>query len=449
MPVPRPSPSPPAARPVPAPRTGEELSLAQARRIALRAQGLDRPRPSLSPASGAPSPQDRGGSAGPGRPNLGHVQRVVDRLGLLQIDSVNVLARAHLVPLFSRLGPYDTGLLERATSRPPRRLVETWAHEASFVPPGTYPFLAWRRREHAQHAWGSIRSVARQHPDVVEEVRALVRTEGPVTAREAQAALAHEHPRPRDDWGWNWSVTKRALELLFFTGEVAAAGRNGAFERLYDVTERVLPPAVLARPEPDDAESFRTLVEIGARAHGIGTVRCFADYFRLRGPRVTQAVDELLEAGELEPVRVRGWDRAVYRHRDADVPRRATGRALLSPFDPLVFERRRLEELFGTRYRIEIYVPAAERVHGYYVLPFLLGDRVVARLDLRADRRAGALEVPGAHLEPGAPPETLPELLAELRLLASWLGLDRVVVPAEARGDLTAPLRAAVSGWAP
>jgi uncharacterized protein YcaQ len=400
----------------------------------------------VAPAGSPPAAVDGGGAQDPVRPNLGHLQRVVDRLGLLQIDSVNVLARAHLVPLFSRLGPYDTGLLDRATSRAPRRLVETWAHEASFVPPTTYPFLAWRRREHAQHAWGSIRSVARQHPEVVEEVRALVRAAGPVTAREAQAALAHDHPRPREDWGWNWSVTKRALELLFFTGEVAAAGRNGAFERLYDVTERVLPPDVLARPEPDDAESFRALVEIGARAHGIGTTRCFADYFRLRGPRVTQAVDDLLEAGVLEPVRVRGWDRPVYRHRDARVPRRATGRALLSPFDPLVFERRRLEELFGTRYRIEIYVPAAQRVHGYYVLPFLLGDRFAARLDLRADRRAGALEVPGAHLEPGAPPETLPELLAELRLLASWLGLDRVVVPAAARGDLTAPLRAAVAG---
>lgn len=421
-----------------------------ARRIALRAQGLDRPRPSVPPASAAASARSEatgGGTApGRGRPHLGDLQRVVDRLGLLQIDSVTVLARAHLVPVFSRLGPYDTGLLDRATSRAPRRLVETWAHEASFVPARTYPYLAWRRREHAQHAWGSIRSVARQHPEVVDEVRAFVRGAGPVTAREAQAALAHEHPRPREDWGWNWSVTKRALELLFFTGEMAAAGRNGAFERLYDVTERVVPPDVLALPEPDDAECFRTLVEIGARAHGIGTTRCFADYFRLRGPRVTQAVDELVEAGVLEPVRVRGWDRPVYRHRDATVPRRATGRALLSPFDPVVFERRRLEELFGTRYRIEIYVPAAQRVHGYYVLPLLLGDRFVARLDLRADRRAGALEVPGAHLEPGAPPETLPELLAELRLLGSWLGLERLVVPDEARGDLVAPLRAAVSG---
>nr|WP_297425656.1 crosslink repair DNA glycosylase YcaQ family protein [uncultured Actinotalea sp.] len=394
----------------------------------MRAQGLDRPR--------APVPA--------GRPHLGDLQRVVDRVGLLQIDSVSVLARAHLVPLFSRLGPYDTALLDRATSRPPRRLVETWAHEASFVPPATYRHLTWRRREHAQHAWGSIRSVAHQHPAVVDEVTAFLRDAGPATAREAQAALEHEHPRPRGDWGWNWSVTKRALELLFFTGEVAVAGRNGAFERRYDLAERVLPPEVLALPEPDDAASFRALVEIGARAHGIGTVRCFADYFRLRGPRVTRAVGELVEAGVLVPVRVRGWDRDVYRHRDASVPRRATGRALLSPFDPVVFERRRLEELFGTRYRIEIYVPAAQRVHGYYVLPFLLGDRIAARVDLRADRRAGALEVLAAHLEPGAPPQTLTELHAELVLLAAWLRLDRVVVAEAAGGALAGPLRRVV-----
>ncbi|WP_225753678.1 winged helix-turn-helix domain-containing protein [Actinotalea sp. Marseille-Q4924] len=414
------------------PAPAAELTLAQARRVALRAQGLDRPRPAW-PA---------------GRPHLGDLHRVVDRLGLLQIDSVNVLARAHLVPLFSRLGPYDTGLLDRATSRAPRRLVETWAHEASFVPPETYRFLAWRRREHAQQAWGSIRSVARQHPEVVDEVRALVRDAGPVSAREAQAALAHDHPRPRDDWGWNWSVTKRALELLFFTGEVAVAARNGAFERLYDLTERVVPAPVLARPEPDDAECFRALVEIGARAHGIGTVRCFADYFRLRGPRVGQAVAELVEDGVLLPVQVRSWDRRVYLHRDASVPRAATGRALLSPFDPLIFERRRLEELFGTRYRIEIYVPAAQRVHGYYVLPLLLGDAIAARVDLRADRRAGVLEVPGAYLEPGAPGHAPAELVAELRLLAGWLGLDSVVVPDGARGDLAGVLRP-VLGTAP
>ncbi|EYR62260.1 hypothetical protein N866_10280, partial [Actinotalea ferrariae CF5-4] len=392
----------------------------------------------------APDPATASDGRG-ARPHLGDLQRVVDRLGLLQIDSVSVLARAHLVPVFSRLGPYDAGLLDRAAARAPRRLVETWAHEASLVPPETYRYLGWRRREYAEHAWGSIRSVARQHPEVVDEVRALLAATGPMTAREAQAALAHDHPRPRDDWGWNWSVTKRALELLFFTGEVAAAGRAPSFERRYDLAERVLPPQVLARPEPDDAESFRALLEIGARAHGIGTARCFADYFRLRGPRVTRALAELVESGVLAPVRVRSWDRPVYLHRDARVPRRATGRALLSPFDPVVFERRRLEELFGFRYRIEIYVPAPLRVHGYYVLPLLLGDSLVARLDLRADRRAGVLEVPGAHLEPGAPGSAVPEAAAELRLLADWLGLERVVVPVDARGDMAAPLRSATA----
>ncbi|MBC7291593.1 MAG: YcaQ family DNA glycosylase [Actinotalea sp.] len=439
MPTSRPSSRPGPSRPGPA--AAEELTLAAARRIAVRAQGLDRPRLTWPPA---PTTADGGGPGRRARPHLGDLQRVVDRLGLLQIDSVNVLARAHLVPLFSRLGPYDTTLLDRATGRAPRRLVEAWAHEASFVPPETYPLLGWRRREHAQHAWGTVRSVVHQHPDVVEEVRALVRDVGPVSARRAQELLEHDHPRPRDAWGWSWSVTKRALELLFFTGEVASAGRNAAFERLYDLTERVLPAPVLDRAQPDDAEAFRALVEIGARAHGIGTVRCFADYFRLRGPRVTRAVAELQEDGVLVPVRVRSWDRTVYRHRDATLPRRVTGRALLSPFDPLVFERRRLEELFGTRYRIEIYVPQAQRVHGYYVLPFLLGDRVAARVDLRADRRARVLEVPGAYLEPGAPPEAVEELAVELRLLATWLGLDDVAVPGTSRGALAPVLRARV-----
>ncbi|WP_182111719.1 MULTISPECIES: winged helix-turn-helix domain-containing protein [unclassified Actinotalea] len=413
----------PTSRPVARP---ERLTLAQARRVALRAQGLDRRRPE------------------PGSPvTMRAFQGVVDRLGLLQIDSVNVVARAHLMPAFSRLGAYDVGLLDRASSRPPRRLVECWAHEASFVPPTTYRLHGWRQRGYLNQAWGTIQEVPLRHSGVVEEIRALVRERGPVTAREVHELHASGVAVARTEWGWNWTVAKRVLEFLFFTGEITSARRNAAFERCYDFTERVLPPAVLASPEPDEADAVRELLAIGARAHGIGTARCFADYFRIRRPEAVRAgVAELVEEGVLVPVRVDGWDRPTYLHRDAELPRRATGRALLSPFDPLVFERRRLEELFGMRYRIEIYVPAAQRVHGYYVLPFLLDDRFAARVDLKADRARGTLLVQAAHLEPGAPPQTATELATELRALAAWLGLDAVRVPEGAPGDLAGALRA-------
>lgn len=410
----------------------EQLTLAQARRVALAAQGLSRPRPER-----------------PGPATMRHLAQVVDRLGLLQIDSVNVVARAHLMPAFSRIGPYDPGLLDRAAGRAPRRLVEYWAHEASFVPPETYRLLGWRQRAWREHAWGMATSVLRTHPHLVDEIRALVAERGPVTAREVHAEYAAEHPRERAEWGWNWTVSKRVLELLFFTGEVTSAGRNPAFERRYDLTTRVLPPAVVATPEPADDDAVRALVEIGARAHGVGTVGCFADYFRIKAAPARRAVDELVEAGVLRPVVVRGWDRPTYLHRDARVPRSVNGSALLSPFDPLVFERRRLEELFGTRYRIEIYTPAHQRVHGYYVLPFLLGDRIAARVDLKADRRSGVLLVQAAHAEPStsapAPGVVAEALAAELRLAAEWLGLADVARGEAAHGDLVAPLVAALA----
>ncbi len=451
MPTSRPAPRPDAVAALPAPGPSSKvLSLSQARRIALRAQGLDRAR-----------------ARRPGAVTMRHLQGVVDRLGLLQIDSVNVLARAHLMPTYSRVGPYDPALLDRAAGRAPRRLVEAWAHEASFVPPETYRLLGWRRRGYLTYAWGTIRDVPLQHAGVVREIRDLIATSGPMTASQVHALYEHEHPADRTEWGWNWTVAKRALEFLFFTGEVTAARRNAQFERCYDLTERVLPPEVVALPEPSDEDAVRALVEIGARAHGIGTARCFADYFRLTGPRVAGAVTELVDDGVLRPVAVRGWDRPVYLHRDASLPRRAEGRTLLSPFDPLVFERRRLEELFGLRYRIEIYVPAPKRVHGYYVLPFLLGERLAALVDLKADRRAGVLRVHAAHTAPPAPTaaaerrtrseqaaDVPAELAAELEVLARWLGLDGIEVGApaaagegrELRGDLALPLAAALSG---
>ena len=369
---------------------------------------------------------------------MASVQRVVGRLGLLQIDSVNVLARAHLMPLYARLGPYDPALLTRATQQEPRRLVEYWAHEASFIPPSTYRLLEWRQRRYRTEAWGQISAAELSHSAEIAEIRAILRERGPLTAAQVEALLVESHPRDRSAWGWSWSTAKRALEFLFFTGEVTASGRTNAFERLYDLTERVLPPAVLAAPPVSDADAIRALVEIGARAHGVGTLRCFADYFRLKGPAPRAAVAELVDEGALIPVAVRGWDRETFVHRDAVTPRTATAHTLLSPFDPLIFERRRLVELFGTHYRIEIYVPAKDRVHGYYVLPFLEGEQITARVDLKADRQAGVLRVQAAHRDAAATVLTPRLLAAELAVLARWLGLEEIMVAD--RGDLAGEL---------
>jgi uncharacterized protein len=397
-------------------RSRERLSAAEARRVALATQGFSDGRPA--------TPDGRA------------LRRVLKQVGLLQIDSVNVLARGHYLTLFGRLGPYPLELVDNAAWYAPRRLFEYWGHEASLLPVATQPLLRWRMKRAHDDAWGSMKRIARDRPDLVERVLAEVADRGPMAASE----MEEEGPRRGEPW-WSWSDTKRAFEFLFWSGLITSARRR-RFERLYDLSERVLPREVIstATPAPDDAQ--RELVRIAARSLGVAAERDLRDYFRLPLADTRARVAELVEAGELRPVSVEGWSTPAYLWHETTVPRRVHGRALIGPFDSLIWERSRVERLFGFRYRIEIYVPAPKRVHGYYVLPFLLGDRLVGRVDLKADRAAGELRVRAAHAEPDAPAETAGALTAELRAMAGWLGLERVRV--ESRGGLARVLRSAL-----
>ncbi|MET3718284.1 uncharacterized protein YcaQ [Arthrobacter sp. UYEF21] len=359
---------------------------------------------------------------------------------LVQIDSVNVLSRSHFLPFFSRLGNYDRTILHRMSSSHPRRMMEYWAHEASFIRPELFPdLLLWQKR-----TWvGAAAIEPGLRESVTSRIFEALATGRPMTAAELTVKIGHVEDQRNENWGWNWNAVKRVLEHLFQDGLVSAASRTEQFERRYTLTAQVLPKRLeLENDRGDPAEAMHRLIDAAAKAHGIGTVRCFADYFRTPVKAAAAAVEHLVRAGRLEPVSVAGWDRKVFLHADARLPRRAAGRALLSPFDSLVFERRRLEELFGFLYRIEIYTPEHRRRFGYYVLPFLLGETIVARVDLKADRAAGKLLVKSAHGEPDAPPGTAVELAHELELMAKWLGLGDIVVSPV--GDLAEPLTAAL-----
>jgi uncharacterized protein YcaQ len=390
------------------------LSAHEARRIALAAQGFSRPRPAA-------------------RPDRRHLRRVIAQIGLLQIDSVNVLVRSHYLPLFSRLGGYQPEILDASWLGAPaaRELFEYWGHMASLIPLETHPLLRWRMAEAAANQrdiFNRPTSLEQQRPGFIQAALDQIAERGALSAREITGAGASA-----GGW-WGWSDGKRALEALFVAGRVAAAGRRG-FERLYDLPERVIPARVLAMPTPAPEDAQRSLIRISARALGVGTEKDLCDYFRIRiGPGRTR-IRDLVEDGELTPVAVEGWPQPAFIARDASLPRTVDAHALLSPFDSLIWDRARTERIFGFRYRIEIYTPSQQRKYGYYVLPFLLGDRLAARVDLKSDRATATLLVRGAHSEPGVRPDAVAEpLMREITAIASWLGLERIKVTR--RGNL-------------
>ncbi len=402
-------------------RLTPQLTTAQARRVAVAAQGF--------------------ASAPPARAvTRGDLRRLIGRIQVLQLDSVSVAVRAHYAPVFSRLGPYDRDVLDAAawshSARSPRLLVEYWAHEAALMAVEDWPLLRWRMREYTGGRWGV--EVVKENPRLVDDVVSAVAELGPSTAGQIEAHLKSGTKRGKGAW-WNRSETKWVAEALFASGVLTTAHRTG-FARHYDLVERVLPADVVAW-EIDDAEAVRELILRAATALGVATEADIRDYFRLRADQSKPAIADLVAAGELEPVQVDEWTAPAYLRTGQAVPRSDRGTALLCPFDPLIFFRPRVERLFGFHYRIEIYTPAAKRQYGYYVWPLLLDGELVARVDLKADRNSGALHVPGAFIEPGRDPVRVAgELADQLATMAGWLGLDRVTVGE--RGDLAAALKA-------
>jgi uncharacterized protein YcaQ len=381
------------------------ISRLEARRIALRAQRFGAKRETTAASA--------------------HVRRLLRDLGAIQIDSVNVLVRSQYLPAFSRLGAYDRSVLDRLAYLRPRRAFEYWGHEASLLPIESYPLMRWRMeaaRSGATEVWKFVRQVAREKPELIARTRAIIAEQGPMTASQFQES-------GRVGRWWGWSDVRRAVTFLFWSGEIMPVRRNGSFERVYDLTERVVPNEYRCRRIPESA-AWSTLVEIAATACGIATETDLRDYFRLPVAAARNAVADLTARGRLIPVTVEGWKQQAYLHAAARLPRSVECSALLSPFDSLVWNRKRAQRLFDFDYRIEIYTPAHRRVHGYYVLPYLVDEALVARVDLKADRSTGALVVRGAHYERGAPQRAVKARLKEdLVAMARWLGLDHVKFP--------------------
>jgi uncharacterized protein YcaQ len=396
----------------------DNLSQEEARRLALAAQGFDRPRP------GGPI-------------NATHLRRTIRQLGLLQLDFVNVLVPAHYQVPFSRLGPYQRSRLDEVVYKS-REFTEQWAHEASIVPVETWPLLRHRMATHRVRPYG-FEKFLEQNPEYVQRVLDEVRARGPLTADELPPPEVDYHHPPSV---WHRSVPRAVLEAHFGQGVLAVAERRPGFARAYDLAERVLSAEHHGR-QVECEESQRQLLRQAARALGVGTLGDLADYFRMQAWQARPRIVELLEAGELRPVRVEGWREPAYLHPQAKMPRRIEVAALLSPFDPLIWFRPRAKRLFDFEHRFEIFVPAQKRKWGCYVLPFLLGDRLVARVDLKADRSERCLRVLAAHLEPHAEAGSVAEALAaELRGMAGWLGMERVTV--EGRRGFARTLAAAI-----
>jgi hypothetical protein len=407
----------------PAHATGQAISRREARLIALAAQGFGRPR-SAARITGA------------------DIVSMIERLGALQLDSVNVFCRSHYMPLYSRLGRYDRAELDRLAAHTDgeidRQLIEYWGHEASLLPLKLYPLLRWRMERVDLEAWKPVVKLARDRPDLIDQTLAFVTDSGPIPASATGAQRTAWRPGDM----WNWHDGKTALEYLFYAGRVAAARRVN-FERIYDLSQRVLPEAMLSMPTIAEPDAQRQLLRIAAAALGVATEADLGDYFRLTRSDSRDRVAELVEADELIAVNVEGWSAPAYLWPSAARPKRIAARAVLSPFDSLIWTRERVERLFEFRYHVEIYTPAAKRTYGYYVLPFLFGDGLVARVDLKSERKQRRLLVQGAFAEPRADAgQIAPELAAELTDVADWLGLDGVdVLP---HGDLAPALSAAL-----
>ncbi|TAM91888.1 winged helix-turn-helix domain-containing protein [bacterium] len=381
------------------------LRAAEARRIALAAQGFGSRH-----------------AAGVRRSTL---FATIARLGLLQIDSVNVLVRSHFIPGFSRLGPYDRTLLETLAYGRSARLFEYWAHEASLLPLETFPLLRWRmdRAQRAIGIYSGIAQLAREKPRFIAKVRETIEERGPLSASDFGGA------KGEGGW-WGWSDTKRALEYLFWSGAVTTARRRNSFERVYDLVERVIPAEIIAAPTPTEEQAQRELLLVSARALGVATEADLRDYFRLDARDAKARVAELVEDGKLLTVSIEGWKQPAYLDPERKLPRRMEVSALLSPFDSLIWHRPRASRLFGFDYRLEIYTPSHKRVHGYYVLPYLLNGALVARVDMKADRAARKLVVHAVHVEEGvARSDVLPHLEKDLQAMAEWLGLESVSLP--------------------